>query len=362
MVITLEEALHTLGIPAGASQRDIHQAYLDLVNVWHPDRFQGNARLRHVAEERLREINQAYSLLKKLPPQPPPRSPRPETPPHDEAPPPYSGADAQPRGPRPVWPTGHRLPLWWAFRKLAYPASILLVCLFPFWAGSRLLPLFRIPVLDVGRIQLHSLDLQPRIVAPSRILDVSSGLNEAIDTLAEWARGDVIDLWKPLSQSASSRATVVQPIVEQRPVKSPAFQAKPRRTPVHASAAASRAPENGADLLAATASAGAGEIRLVNHTRFEILMKLLRGGGTPVRAVYVKPGSSAAMRAIAIGIYHLRLEAGTGLDAAGLSFQNPAAPSSAGPFEFFEVTSASGTTGQHYTIVLSPESASALHE
>jgi hypothetical protein len=356
--MTVDEGLRTLGTRAGATQREIRQAYLDLVNVWHPDRFQGNSRLRQVAEERLREINQAYSLLKNS--HPPPRSPRPETPPQDAAPPPpYPAADAQPRRTPPLWP-GLRLPFWLVFRKLAYPVSILLVCLLPFWAGSRLVPLFRIPVLDVGRIQLHALDLQPRIVAPSRILDVSSGLSEAVDTLAEWARGDVIDLWKPLSQSASSRPAVVQPVVEERPAKSPAAKAKPRRAPVRASAGAPVAPENGTDLLAATASAGAGEIRLVNHTRFEIVIKLLRGGSTPLRAVYVKPGSSATMRAIAIGIYHLRIEAGTGLDASGLRFQTPAAPYSAGPFEFFEITSASGTTGQHYTVVLSPESATGL--
>jgi hypothetical protein len=44
---------------------ELHLAYLDLVKVWHPDRFQGehNSRLRQKAEERLKAINEAYTVL-----------------------------------------------------------------------------------------------------------------------------------------------------------------------------------------------------------------------------------------------------------------------------------------------------------
>ena len=40
------------------------QAYKDLVNIWHPDRFSNNPRLRQKAEERLKEVNEAYETVK----------------------------------------------------------------------------------------------------------------------------------------------------------------------------------------------------------------------------------------------------------------------------------------------------------
>lgn len=52
-----------LGIMPGASMAEIRQAYRDLVQVWHPDRFQGNPRLRKKAEESLKQINLAYNAI-----------------------------------------------------------------------------------------------------------------------------------------------------------------------------------------------------------------------------------------------------------------------------------------------------------
>lgn len=52
-----------LGLQAGASPEEIRQAYLDLVKVWHPDRFSHDPRLQRKANDRLREINLAYERL-----------------------------------------------------------------------------------------------------------------------------------------------------------------------------------------------------------------------------------------------------------------------------------------------------------
>ena len=38
--------IEILGLKPGASQEEVNQAYRDLVNVWHPDRFVGNPRLQ----------------------------------------------------------------------------------------------------------------------------------------------------------------------------------------------------------------------------------------------------------------------------------------------------------------------------
>lgn len=53
-----------LEIEPGASQTEIKQAYKDLTQVWHPDRFSHNPRLRQMAEEKLKQINIAYEHLK----------------------------------------------------------------------------------------------------------------------------------------------------------------------------------------------------------------------------------------------------------------------------------------------------------
>ncbi len=57
------EALRVLSLRPGASPSEIKGAYRDLVKVWHPDRFGEDARLRQKAEEKLREVNEAYRVL-----------------------------------------------------------------------------------------------------------------------------------------------------------------------------------------------------------------------------------------------------------------------------------------------------------
>jgi len=55
----------------GASFDEVKQAYKDLVNIWHPDRFSTNPRLKQKAEKKLKEVNQAYETLKSLLPSKP---------------------------------------------------------------------------------------------------------------------------------------------------------------------------------------------------------------------------------------------------------------------------------------------------
>lgn len=53
-----------LGVSINANQSEVKQAYRDLVEVWHPDRFGHNERLRNKAEEMLKLINAAYDRIK----------------------------------------------------------------------------------------------------------------------------------------------------------------------------------------------------------------------------------------------------------------------------------------------------------
>jgi len=63
-----KRALHlaTLGLAHDASWDEVAQAYKDLMRVWHPDRFQGDERLRKKAEAQAQRINAAMSELRKM--------------------------------------------------------------------------------------------------------------------------------------------------------------------------------------------------------------------------------------------------------------------------------------------------------
>lgn len=63
----IERYYRILEIEPYASQDIVKQAYRDLVNVWHPDRFSNNLRLRQKAEEKMKEINEAYEIILSAP-------------------------------------------------------------------------------------------------------------------------------------------------------------------------------------------------------------------------------------------------------------------------------------------------------
>ncbi len=48
-----------------ASPAEVQQAYRDLVQIWHPDRFAHNPRLQRRAHMKLQAINDAYARLGK---------------------------------------------------------------------------------------------------------------------------------------------------------------------------------------------------------------------------------------------------------------------------------------------------------
>ena len=60
----ISRCIEILGLNPGASPEEVNQAYRDLANVWHPDRFEGNPRLQKKAEEKVKEINAAYEYIK----------------------------------------------------------------------------------------------------------------------------------------------------------------------------------------------------------------------------------------------------------------------------------------------------------
>lgn len=59
----IQHGLQVLELPRTATLEEARQAYKDMVNVWHPDRFAHNPRLKAKAENKLKEINEAYELV-----------------------------------------------------------------------------------------------------------------------------------------------------------------------------------------------------------------------------------------------------------------------------------------------------------
>jgi hypothetical protein len=58
-----DKAYELLGVKPGVSNRELKAAHRDLTKVWHPDRFLHDPRLQQKAQEKLKEINEAYELL-----------------------------------------------------------------------------------------------------------------------------------------------------------------------------------------------------------------------------------------------------------------------------------------------------------
>lgn len=59
----IKECFDILGLNPGASLDEVKEAYRDLVKVWHPDRFSHDDKLQHKAQEKLKEINEAYAAI-----------------------------------------------------------------------------------------------------------------------------------------------------------------------------------------------------------------------------------------------------------------------------------------------------------
>ena len=81
MSTELDWAYEVLGVKPGVSDRELKTAHRDLAKVWHPDRFGHDPRLQQKAQEKLKEINEAYEQLisrhtRRVAPPPPPPPPR----------------------------------------------------------------------------------------------------------------------------------------------------------------------------------------------------------------------------------------------------------------------------------------------
>ena len=62
--MNVHRAYRVLGLAPTASPAEVRQAYRDLAQVWHPDRFAHSERLQQKAQRNLKRINEAFEVLK----------------------------------------------------------------------------------------------------------------------------------------------------------------------------------------------------------------------------------------------------------------------------------------------------------
>lgn len=63
-MLDVERYYRVLDLEPGASAEEVHQGYLDMTWVWHPDRFVGHPRLQQKAHYKLQELNEAHEQLR----------------------------------------------------------------------------------------------------------------------------------------------------------------------------------------------------------------------------------------------------------------------------------------------------------
>ena len=333
-----EDCRQTLGVSADAGPQAIRQAYIDLARVWHPDRFGSDARLRRLAEERFKQVNQAYTTLRDYR-----VAPSVDGTPHETA---HTSAtpmeDAPHAPPEPAWMPRAARRSSSVFGKHGrfdsmgqYALIVLLVCA-PFFAAFNIVPLLRTPFFDSELVATRA--FRPRILEPMRSIDASGDVRTVANTLTEWAHGDVIDLWKPVGTEAPQTHTE--------------STRAPRVRPLHKDV--NPPPASGADLLP-MGRGGAGELGLSNRSNLEAIVKLVGRNHTIVRAVYVAPNASTVIHSIGIGVYSLFVDLGHDLDVEHLRFESHRfTPTPLGPFQFAEITSEVGVSGNRYDVILSP--------
>ncbi|MGH9942556.1 MAG: J domain-containing protein [Pyrinomonadaceae bacterium] len=96
----LKKCCEVLGIEPHVSEQELKAAYRDMAKVWHPDRFAHDPRFQLKAQEKLKEINEAYERLIKSgnsAPRPRPSQGPTQEPTHRPAPPPPGNSDTTTR-------------------------------------------------------------------------------------------------------------------------------------------------------------------------------------------------------------------------------------------------------------------------
>jgi hypothetical protein len=228
-------------------------------------------------------------------------------------------------------------------------AALGLVCL-ALLVFAGFLDALRVPNLDA--ILMQASQPRPLVLMPSRFIDPPDGKLATADELSSWARGEVADLRRAIpkiGERTPDRLGAASDMGAQQDDVASSGQPRHRDT----AAAAPVLPQNGTELLW-TRRTGAGELWVSNETSRDALATLVQAHtAAPLRAIYIQAKSKVCMRNIAPGLYDLLAEVGENWDPNHMHFRAARqALDRSGPFQCIDVTSAQGTSGCSYDIVL----------
>jgi hypothetical protein len=292
-----------LGVPATATPEEIRQAYRDLVQIWHPDRIQ-NERLKAKAQEQLRKINQAYSVLETA----------------------AAGAQHAPRSEeakrvnlRPQRHSGKPVSLfrYQSWHRSGPPPQVVLL-LIPL-AGSLILATI-VRDLIAKPAELTSIALNAAIgrgpagLHPGRVLSPFDDVLTALESLSTWASMQS----EPLQTAAP---ILIPPVMDIKHAKS------------------ARRPSQKIDVESPTADHDSGVLRIENAQRQRVGLELLDYRGNKLRAVTLESNSTAVFRSIPCARYYVRAHVSDRVRHIG-------------PFDFVCVQDVTGTRADEHTYVL----------
>jgi DnaJ-like protein len=293
------ECCKILGIAPDAGANEIRQAYLDLVQVWHPDRFQGG-RLKRQVQERLQGINRAYADLT---------------------------ADPDPTPPsQPASPGLDQMAISWLRTAGPWRSALL--------AGGLLtvaLVLFTLAyfVAKRGAGASGRVDHQN----PQQALSGNAG------TAVESTAG-------PPDQS-TARPGVAAP----RPA---APSKRSRRVEPQPDNEAPSQPPTG-ELDRASAPLGAGKLTILNPTALDAFARVVpqSGGSGAVRAIYIRAAESYSISDLPAGRFLVYVDFGSDWLARKRRFAKEQRQSDPiGPFNYVQILSTKGVGSDDYHIAL----------
>ncbi len=342
-----------LNVDPSASQGQITQAYRDLIKVWDPQRFANSPRLEAIAEEKTKEIIEAYHAILALgvpdtpstPPapqvpliadhnvqhsigaQPLPVQVEPPPPPPEPSifiPQPLRTAPPPPRPPEPARPPE---------QPVAAPAM-----------PPRLTEEYTLVA-----------DNRPQQKVEEKAAKRTSGLLEVAVfavVVALILGGVFFVIQRANGTSGGSKpaapAAVATPEIPTTPdpgqAKAPGRAHSSRRT----IETPGTVPTSGAELIAPRGRTGAGRFRIRNESGQDAIIRVAEqeAPGSPLRLVYVRAAGEATISGIGPGMYLVSYSLGS-YEKKSRSFSRPA-----GPFQFVQVQGAAGVQGDEYKLVI----------
>ena len=288
-------AYQVLGISHPSQKEVIHSAYRDLVQVWHPDRFGNNERLRRKAEERLKEINAAYDFL---------------TAACEDKPAPRTHRYSHPR-PRPspfAKPSIHRLPSRDVFAQ---------------WC--RRISTDHLLISTISFASVIAVFALLNLLTPRSTMDTLRGAGSTVT--------GSLNQYSSQQQSASPPGAPGQLTETSRPPQSARAHKEARG--FVPSVSRSSFPRPGSN--------GPGSICIRNRTAEDAHVHLIsRRGTSAIRVLKVSSRSEGRLEGIPIGRYYVRADSQTW--SSGLL----------GPLDFIQIQSSKGLVADEYTILLDP--------